>query len=184
MGKCVSARSVIDDPVTGDRRTIEECVRRRQAAGFGMSAGGAVRVTAVADWIDSGVQPCYRVTTRTGRSVEVTGHHPFFTVQGWRPLCGIRTGTPIAVPAALPAFGQDESWPRDLVRLLAYFIAEGGLTDHCPEFTNTDPALIVDYAVVTMDALGLDGVVITEHDCLWSESDLCELRAAEPGFCG
>jgi replicative DNA helicase len=49
------------------------------------------------------------------------------------------------VPTAVPAFGQDESWPIGLVRLLAYFIAEGGLTDGSPEFTNTDPAIIADF---------------------------------------
>lgn len=29
---------------------------------------------------------------------------------------------------------------------------------------------------------GLDGIVITEHDCLWPEAELDELRAAEPGL--
>ena len=31
-------------------------------------------------------------------------------------------------------------------------------------------------------ALGLDGVVITEHNWLWTEAELEELRAAEPGL--
>src|SRR5260370_17144831 len=30
--------------------------------------------------------------------------------------------------------------------------------------------------------VGLDGVVITEHDCLWTETELEELRRAEPGL--
>ena len=30
--------------------------------------------------------------------------------------------------------------------------------------------------------VGLDGVVITEHDWLWTETELEELRAAEPGL--
>jgi predicted metal-dependent phosphoesterase TrpH len=30
--------------------------------------------------------------------------------------------------------------------------------------------------------LGLDGLVITEHDWLWTEAELQELRAAEPGL--
>jgi replicative DNA helicase len=77
--------------------------------------------------------------------VEVTGHHPFLTVHGWTPLHDLHVGSSIAVPTAVPAFGQDESWPIELVRLLAYFIAEGGLTDGSPEFTNTDPAIIEDF---------------------------------------
>jgi predicted metal-dependent phosphoesterase TrpH len=30
--------------------------------------------------------------------------------------------------------------------------------------------------------IGLDGIVITEHDCLWPERELDELRAAAPGL--
>ncbi len=115
---------------------------------YGLSDAGDVRETDVSDWIDSGVQPCYRVRTRTGRMVEVTGHHPFLTVHGWTPLHDLHVGSSIAVPTAVPAFGQDESWPIELVRLLAYFIAEGGLTDGSPEFTNTDPVIVEDFRAI------------------------------------
>ncbi len=145
IGKCLTAHTLIDDPVTGARLTIEECVQRHQASVFGLSDAGQVRATAVSDWIDSGVQPCFRVRTRTGRMVEVTGHHPFLTVHGWTPLHDLAVGDAIAIPAQVPAFGSDESWPLEQVRLLAYFIAEGGLTDNSPEFTNTDPAIIADF---------------------------------------
>jgi len=145
VGKCLTARTLIDDPQTGERLTIEECVRRHLAMVYGVSTEGQVRPTAVADWVDSGVQPCYRVRTRNGRMVEVTGHHPFLTLAGWRPLHDLAVGAKIAVPSAVPAFGQDESWPIERVRLLAYLIAEGGLTDGSPEFTNTDPILIEDF---------------------------------------
>jgi len=148
VGKCLTAHTLIDDPATGERLTIEECVQRRTAEVFGLSEAGDVRATAISDWIDSGVQPCYRVRTRTGRMVEVTGHHPFLTVHGWTPLHDLQVGSSIAVPTAVPAFGQDESWPIELVRLLAYFIAEGGLTDGSPEFTNTDPVIIEDFCAI------------------------------------
>ena len=51
-----------------------------------MHVPGAVRPALISEWIDSGVQPCFRVRTRTGRHVDVTGHHPFLTVGGWTPL--------------------------------------------------------------------------------------------------
>lgn len=86
VGKCLTAHTLIDDPQSGARLTIEECVQRRLPAVFGLSEDGAIRPTAVSDWVDSGVQPCYRVTTHSGRAVEVTGHHPFLTINGWTPL--------------------------------------------------------------------------------------------------
>ncbi len=148
VGKCLTAHTLIDDPDTGERRTIEDCVQQRVQHVYGLSGTGDVRVTAVSDWIDSGVQPCYRVRTRTGRTVEVTGHHPFLTLHGWTPLHDLSVGNSIAVPTAVPAFGHDESWPIELVRLLAYFIAEGGLTDNSPEFTNTDPVIVEDFRAI------------------------------------
>jgi replicative DNA helicase len=145
VGKCLPAWTLIDDPETGERLTIEECVRRRLPKIHSLSEDGKVHVTNISDWIDSGIKPCYRIQTRSGRMVEVTGHHPFFTVHGWVPLNELKVGQHIAVPTALPAFGIDESWPLDKVRLLAYFIAEGGLTHTLPRFTNTDPVIVADF---------------------------------------
>ncbi|MDQ2905318.1 MAG: replicative DNA helicase [Chloroflexota bacterium] len=145
VGKCLTARTLIDDPITGERVTIEECVQRRLATIYGVSEHGQMRPAQVTGWIDSGIQPCYRVTTRTGRAVEVTGHHPFLTVNGWRPLHDLHAGQCIGVPTQVAAFGNDESWSLDMVRLLAYFIAEGGLSRNSPAFTNTDPIIIEDF---------------------------------------
>src|SRR4051812_27484592 len=48
---------------------------------------------------------------------------------------------------------------------------------HSPD-SQTDPFDLVRAAL----AAGLDGVVITEHDFLWPEDELNELRAAAPGL--
>jgi predicted metal-dependent phosphoesterase TrpH len=46
---------------------------------------------------------------------------------------------------------------------------------HSPD-ADTDPFVLIRAAV----AAGLDGIVITEHDYMWTERELDELRAAEP----
>lgn len=148
VGKCMAAWTLIDDPATGERVTIEEYVRRQTPMVYGISETGAVRPTRVSHWVDSGIQPCFRVRTRSGRTVDVTGHHPFLTIGGWMPLHELKVGDSIAVPRVVPCFGADESWPIDLVRLLAYFIAEGGLTGNSPSFTNTDPVMINDFSTI------------------------------------
>jgi predicted metal-dependent phosphoesterase TrpH len=50
-------------------------------------------------------------------------------------------------------------------------------TRHSPD-SEMDPFAMLRRA----RAVGLDGVVITEHDWLWTEPELEELRAAEPGL--
>jgi replicative DNA helicase len=146
MGKCGAHWTLIDDPQTGERLTLEECVQRRVSVVTNLSRTGQLQTTPVSDWIDSGVKPVWKITTRLGRHVEVTGHHPFLAVKGWTPLHDLKVGDKIAVPRSVPVFGNDTSWSIDRVRLLAYFIAEGCLTGGSPNFTNTDPVLVDDFS--------------------------------------
>jgi replicative DNA helicase len=148
VGKCLTADMLVDDPETGERVRIEDFVRERRRLVYGLSERGELRPASVGDWIDSGMKPAYRVRTHTGRTVDVTGHHPFLTVRGWVPLNELSVGTCIAVPRAVPVFGNDETWSADLVRLLAYYIAEGGLTHTSPGFSNTDPVIVADFKAI------------------------------------
>src|SRR6202162_2999253 len=145
MGKCARANTLIDDPDTGARITLEECIRRRVPHVLGFTTDGRVAPQDIAEWVDSGIKPCFKVTTRTGRSVEVTGHHPFLTVRGWQPLHDIVVGDRIAVPRAVPCFGTDDSVSMEMIRLLGYFIAEGALTMGTPSITNADSEIVDDY---------------------------------------
>src|SRR5207249_8625258 len=107
---------------------------------FGLSPRGRIELRNIGAWVDSGVQPCFAVTTQTGRRVEVTGHHPFMTVSGWQPLHDLVIGDAIAVPRRLPVFGK-ETLPPLLARLLGYFVGDGGLSGTAPDFTNVDAEL-------------------------------------------
>jgi replicative DNA helicase len=161
MGKCCVQSTILDDPISGERTTIEEWVRQRKNVVLGMSETGHIRTAVVADWVDSGVQPCYRLRTRSGRSIEVTGHHPFMTALGWQPLHDIIVGDKIAVPRAVPCFGQ-KTLEFGLVRLLAYYIAEGGLTTRYPAFTNADTEIVVDFEQIIRDEF--PSVKLRRHD--------------------
>jgi replicative DNA helicase len=148
MGKCVRSDTLVVDPATGARLTIEEAVRRRIPTILGLDEVGRVRPAGIGAWVDSGVQPCYRVTTRTGRAVEVTHHHPFMTIRGWEPLHDIPVGECIAIPRRVPVFGCDGSLEVDLVRLLGYLVAEGSLSATTPGFSNTDPTIVDDFTAI------------------------------------
>ena len=144
VGKCVIWNTLVDDPETGERLSIEQFVRRKRPTVFGLSPHGRIEPRQIGAWVDSGVRPCFAVTTQTGRRVEVTGHHPFLTVSGWQPLHDLVTGDAIAVPRRLPLFGK-ESLPAPLARLLGYFVGDGGLSGNAPEFTNIDAEIVADF---------------------------------------
>lgn len=181
MGKCARSCTRIDDPETGERVTIEECVRRKLPSVMGISPAGRVRKTDVGAWIDSGIKPCFRVTTRIGRSIDVTGHHPFMTINGWQPLHDIPVGVRIALPRAVPVFGRDESWSFERIRLLAYFIAEGGLTTSIANFTNTDPVLVRDFRESLAHEFPACQMKVRPNGVSWDISRTLEARAASIG---
>ncbi|MXV20326.1 replicative DNA helicase [Deinococcus xianganensis] len=145
MGKCVSADTLIDVPGTGERITVEAFVRRELPVVLSVAPDGQVRESRVGAWIDSGVKSVRRVTTRTGRVVETTPHHPFLGVNGWTPLYDLKVGDRIAVPREVAVFGSADALSAERVRLLAYLLAEGGLTQSSPRFTNADPELVEDF---------------------------------------
>jgi replicative DNA helicase len=144
IGKCARANTLIDDPETGSRLTIEEFVKLERPFVFGLSPRGRVELRSIGAWVDSGVKPCFAVTTQTGRRVEVTRHHPFLTVSGWQPLHDLVIGDAIAVPRSLPVFGQ-ERVPAELARLLGYFTGDGALSGRAPQFINVDPQIVADF---------------------------------------
>jgi len=140
MGKCLAADAelVLED---GSIATIEEVYRAR--AGRLLSLDGSLKLCqrTPSDFIDDGVKPVFRVTTRLGRQVTTTLTHPFLAVGGWTPLAGLRVGDRIAVPRTVPVFGSTAM--RDCeVDLLAFLIGDGALTDGSPTFTNTNPRLL------------------------------------------
>jgi replicative DNA helicase len=145
MGKCLSADSMIDDPDTGERMSIANFVEQKRGSVFALNGRGVLAVSGVGEWIRSGYKDCWRLTTRTGRSVDLTGGHPLLTVAGWVPLRELRPGTRIAVPRRVPTFGSEPGWTAERARLLAYFIAEGGLSGNHARFTNTDEEIIADF---------------------------------------
>jgi len=104
MGKCLKYDSLVINIATGERLTIQDAVERQLPRIHGFSWDGRIKPNEIGAWVDSGVKPCFKVTTRTGRSVEVTGHHPFLTVTGWQPLHDIVIGHRIAVPRAVNCF--------------------------------------------------------------------------------
>jgi replicative DNA helicase len=133
MGKCLTADSeiLLSD---GSLVTIEEVYRAQSAELLTLKNDYTFAFTNASAFIDDGIKPAFRVTTRLGRVVESTLSHPFLTIDGWRPLAQLQKGMRIAVPRKLDVFGNNELRECE-IKLLAYLIGDGCLTKSCPEFT-------------------------------------------------
>src|SRR5690606_26359586 len=92
--------------------------------------------------------------TRLGRRVQTTLPHPFLTPTGWRRLEQLEPGDAIAVPRALPVFGEAQLRECE-VKLLAYLIGDGGLTGNAPRFTNSNPCIAADFSAAVDEFGGI-----------------------------
>ncbi|HZY46173.1 MAG TPA: LAGLIDADG family homing endonuclease, partial [Candidatus Bathyarchaeia archaeon] len=97
------------------------------------------KIVAVAS---NGVKDVFRVRLSDGRQIKLTANHPLLTAYGWKQLSDLHEGIPIAVPRFLPTEGRHLD--REAAKVLGYLIAEGGLTQPTPTFTNSDPSIVED----------------------------------------
>ncbi|HEU0185578.1 MAG TPA: replicative DNA helicase, partial [Blastocatellia bacterium] len=104
MGKCLAAGSeiVLAD---GSIATIEEIYRRHEAELLTLGDDFKFRMTRPSAFVDDGIKPVYRVTTRLGRYVDSTLSHPYLTIDGWRKLAELKVGDHVAVPRRMDVFG-------------------------------------------------------------------------------
>jgi len=143
MGKCLAFDSeiLLSD---GSLATIEQIYRNRSAQLLTLQDDFKFDFVMPSDYVDDGMRPVFRVTTRLGRVVESTLSHPFLTVDGWRSLQHLKAGYKIAVPRVLDVFGNEEMRECE-VKLLAYLIGDGCLTNSSPVFTVGKPAIQKDF---------------------------------------
>jgi len=126
MGKCCSANSEIVE-VSGNIATIEELYQRKTAKILTLKEDYKFKQTEASDFIDDGIKPVFRVTTRLGRQIETTITHPYLTINGWQKLKEIKVGDKIAVPRILNVFGKNEMRECE-VKILGYLLGDGCLT--------------------------------------------------------
>jgi replicative DNA helicase len=150
VGKCVSSDTLVTEATTGARMAIGEFVRRGQA-------GEELRLHTLGDdwrlhtvrpnaFLDNGVKPVFRLTTRSGRTIRATGNHPFRTLDGWVPLAELPPRARIAVPRRLECDATGSEVPDAFVALTAYLVGDGSLTSATPRLTARDPAVRADAA--------------------------------------
>ncbi len=142
MGKCIVSGSKLVDPETGELRAVDDLAADAEV--ISLDNGFRLSRQRASAFVDDGTKPVYRVTTASGREIETTEIHPFLTGEGWKSLAALKEGERIAVPRELPVFGS-EDLPEYQVKTLAYLLADGGLTNASPRFTNKNGRVLADF---------------------------------------
>ncbi len=148
FNKCLPAHVEVIDAATGRLVRIGDLAAGRASiehtltCDIGRMRLGAGAVTHVKS---NGVKPVFRLTTRSGRQIDATANHPFYTFGGWRLLEDLHPGDLIAVPRRIPVEGQRE-WPDHAVIVLGHLLAEGNLCHpHGAYYYTSDPEQLADY---------------------------------------
>jgi len=153
MGKCLHQNSeiILHD---GSISTMKEIYDRRQAQLLTLRNDWRFEFTQPSAFVDDGIKPVFRVTTRLGRYVESTITHPYLTINGWQKLEELQVGDKIAVPRKIDVFGK-ETIRECEVKLLAYLIGDGCLTSSAPFFRNSNSLLQADFSEAVANFPGL-----------------------------
>lgn len=167
MGKCLSYDSeiVLAD---GQIATIEELYQQRQGSLLTLNDDWKFTFTQPSAFVDDGIKPVFRITTRLGRAIETTITHPFLTIKGWQRLENLQVGNKIAIPGKIDVFGT-ETIRECEVKLLGYLIGDGGLTNSTPRFTNSNPLLQTDFSEAVTEFGGLSVTIWLEKLDLWDK---------------
>jgi replicative DNA helicase len=159
MGKCLAAQSLVYDPSTGARRSIED-LRQAHARGEDVwvaSLGPDLRMRrAKAAAVEpNGKRRIFKLTTRLGRELEATSNHPVLTSSGWEELGNVAAGTRVAVPRQLPGPDDPKRLPDHEVVLLGALIADGALSQSTPSFCFGENSGILGEVEQAVDAYGV-----------------------------
>ena len=143
MGKCLSADSEIT-LTDGSVLTIEELYQLKSGYILTLNNQYKLEKTRPSNYIDDGIKPVFKLTTKLGKQIKCTASHPFLTLDGWRKLIDLKVGDRIALPRIIPIFGNNKI-PECQVKILAYLIGDGSLTKTTPCFTNNNYQIQKDF---------------------------------------
>lgn len=152
IGKCIEEDQRILNPVTGEYKTVGQLYEDQKA-----QAGNPQLITlnnkyhlepSEAFFVeDNGVKPSFKVQTKYGAEVTLTGNHPVLTLDGWVEVDALEVGMRIATPSALPYFGNEE-WDENEVKAMAYLIAGGHWNGSQLTFSCKSPEVMEDFMEV------------------------------------
>lgn len=90
------------------------------------------------------VNKILKITLRSGRDIKLTPEHQLLTVNGWKDAKELLIGSRIATARKIKTYGN-ELMKECEIKLLAYLIAEGHLSNNFILFSNSDQEIIDDF---------------------------------------
>jgi DNA polymerase-3 subunit alpha len=183
-GTCLTGDTLIFDAASGRRRRLDELREHAGVLVQGVDSELRAAHGRITHWVDNGERPVYRVTLKNGATIKATADHRFLTEGGWRELRELRPGDYVGTPRALIGTGDrpvvgDADHAR--LKVLAYLLSDGSLSQPNPSFFSSDERLIEDFERACAEAF--DGVALSRYRKPRGVMQLCavkDVRANRP----
>ncbi|TML38636.1 MAG: DNA polymerase III subunit alpha, partial [Actinobacteria bacterium] len=146
-GTCLCGDTLVFDAATGRRKRLDQLAEYDDVLVQGIDDELNTAYAPIRAWVDNGLRPVYRLRLRNGSTITATADHRFLTEVGWRELRELDSGDFLATPAYVrPAYEGRylEERERARVKVLAYLLAEGGLSSTAPPAFHSSNATLSD----------------------------------------
>lgn len=163
MGKCLEHSSLIYDLNNNKYITIKDFCEKKVDKILSMENNKIV-INKVKDWFYCGKKDCYEIETRMGYKIKCADTHPFFTMYlrkikrkpifDWKTLKQIKEvykektvkgKLKIALTNKNKTLIENNVYSSEMMRLLGYLFADGGLTTKTLRWTKTDKDIVSDF---------------------------------------
>lgn len=128
QGKCLTGETLISNPVTGIRETLESVVQGDHVdTVYTMTHTGNITAVPISVKADTGYKKTLTVLLRSGRTLTVTPEHPFLLPDGWRRADNVRRGETVATVSKLPHPTEPVELTDEEVSLLVERLTKQGI---------------------------------------------------------
>tara|TARA_Y100000310_G_scaffold105664_2_gene104153 strand:+ start:5754 stop:8366 length:2613 start_codon:yes stop_codon:yes gene_type:complete len=141
-GKCLHGDTIIT--LEDGSQIPIKCLENHRKRVMSLNQNLQMEKTSRSEFFKRTVTKLLKIKLRSGKEIKLTPEHPLMTVKGWMPAEKLHLGSRIATPRVIDAFGT-EIFSEEKVKILAYLIAEGHLSNNFVLFSNMDQKIIDDF---------------------------------------
>jgi len=138
-GKCVTSDTEVFCTTTGRRRQVGETGALGVTA---MQQGTGRFSNARAVSFASGSKECFRLELANGMTLNASFDHPVFTARGWVWMRDLQVGDLVAAARHIPGPETHLQVSDETVKLAAYLIADGGVSETTTNFCDNSPKVL------------------------------------------
>ncbi len=124
LRECLVGDSMVLMAETGDYQPIKELVGKQGFSVLAMDDCFKLKPSECLDVWETGEKPVFEITTKSGNAITASDNHPFYTVDGWKPLAELEVGEFVATPRRIHTGAISELVDNEII-MLAHMLGDG-----------------------------------------------------------